>query len=564
MGIFSRFERTAENAIEGVADRFSNAPVSPAAIAKKAEKKMHSQRMVGSGVQYAPTLYTVLVNPQDDRVMMGYYPTLSGELESLLSAKAAEANLIMDGTPLVRFIADNSLKAGKFEVIAETVAAPIVEQLRDDELQRYGITRGRYEAALARKRERQQAEAREARREELRQRSEQMEARGGRFSRGERGERGGRGEGEGAPRGMRGGRNRGEGEERTSFQNPFRARAQREAEGFEDERRADVPPFAMPPVQDLGYGSEPGPDGKRRLPYVPEDEIDRSIDYGEYTFNSLNFDDVREQDAAAAAAALASKPAPAPEPEPEPDYAPVAPAPAMPDVADFEPEESAPAAAPRGTFPPQRASRPFPPQDARPQQPAAAPVAPAKAPYIPVFEPPVSDVPAEADAARSAYREPISFTPAPRIAPEAKAMPAEPIPGVLAKEQDPGTMTVNFADEAEVEAAVNPAPATLPYTDLKKPMPRYRIRNLQDGRSYTLTGTRVYIGRESTCNIVVADPNASRRHAELRTNGKGVWTITDMESTNGTFLNGEQITSAVLVDGDRITVGTTDLVFVVC
>jgi len=42
-----------------------------------------------------------------------------------------------------------------------------VEQLRDDELQRYGITRGRYEAALARKRERQQAEAREARREEL-------------------------------------------------------------------------------------------------------------------------------------------------------------------------------------------------------------------------------------------------------------------------------------------------------------------------------------------------------------------------------------------------------------
>ena len=42
MGIFSRFERTAENAIEGVADRFSNAPVSPAAIAKKAEKKTHS------------------------------------------------------------------------------------------------------------------------------------------------------------------------------------------------------------------------------------------------------------------------------------------------------------------------------------------------------------------------------------------------------------------------------------------------------------------------------------------------------------------------------------------
>ena len=497
MGIFSRFERKAENAIEGVADRFSNAPVSPAAIAKKAEKKMHAERMVGAGVQYAPTLYTVLVNPQDDRVMMGYYPTLSGELESLLSAKAAEANLIMDGTPLVRFIADNSLKAGKFEVIAETVAAPIVEQLRDDELQRYGITRGRYEAELARKKARQQAEAREARREELVRRSERNEART-------------RGRGEGAPRGMR---PRGEGEER-SFQNPFRARAEREAEeAGAPERRVFDPNFNMTPEEEFyGYGSKPGPDGKRRLPYVPEEEIDRSIDYGEYTFNSLNFDDYKEQEAVPAA--------PVPEPAPEPEFAP-APEP----VFEFEPIEEAPA-------------------------PTFMAEAPAPAP--------------EPEPARSAYREPITFTPASRIAPEARAMPAEPVPGVLEREEDPGTLTATFASEAEAEAAVNPAPPTLPYSDLKKPMPRYRIRNLQDGRSYTLTGTRVYIGRESTCNIVVSDPNASRRHAELRTNGKGVWTITDMGSTNGTYLNGEQITSAVLVDGDRITVGTTDLVFVVC
>ena len=37
MGLFSRFERTVENTVEGVADRFSSAPVSPAAIAKKVD-----------------------------------------------------------------------------------------------------------------------------------------------------------------------------------------------------------------------------------------------------------------------------------------------------------------------------------------------------------------------------------------------------------------------------------------------------------------------------------------------------------------------------------------------
>ena len=34
--------------------------------------------MVGAGKQYAPTLYTVLVNPQDDQRLFGYYPTLAG------------------------------------------------------------------------------------------------------------------------------------------------------------------------------------------------------------------------------------------------------------------------------------------------------------------------------------------------------------------------------------------------------------------------------------------------------------------------------------------------------
>lgn len=111
-------------------------------IAKKAEKQMRREKMVGAGKQYAPTLYTVLVNADDDRRLLGYYPTLAGETETYLSAKAAEQGLVMDGQPLVRFIVDDDLRHGKFDVIAEMVASPLVEQLRQEEYARYGIRPG--------------------------------------------------------------------------------------------------------------------------------------------------------------------------------------------------------------------------------------------------------------------------------------------------------------------------------------------------------------------------------------------------------------------------------------
>ncbi len=141
MGLLSKFEGKMEDTVEGAADRMGAAPLSPVQIAKKAEKQMRREKMVGAGKQYAPTLYTVLVNADDDRRLLGYYPTLAGETETYLSAKAAEQGLVMDGQPLVRFIVDDDLRHGKFDVIAEMVASPLVEQLRQEEYARYGIVR---------------------------------------------------------------------------------------------------------------------------------------------------------------------------------------------------------------------------------------------------------------------------------------------------------------------------------------------------------------------------------------------------------------------------------------
>ena len=71
---------------------------------------------------------------------------------------------------------------------------------------------------------------------------------------------------------------------------------------------------------------------------------------------------------------------------------------------------------------------------------------------------------------------------------------------------------------------------------------------------------RLVIGRSRDCDIQLADPNASRRHAELRQEGSSYW-IVDLDSTNGIEVNGRRLKRAKLEDGDRVTIGSTDMVF---
>jgi len=56
------------------------------------------------------------------------------------------------------------------------------------------------------------------------------------------------------------------------------------------------------------------------------------------------------------------------------------------------------------------------------------------------------------------------------------------------------------------------------------------------------------------------DPQASRRHARLEF-GHGVWFVTDLNSANGVFVNGERVARQALNHGDQIQIGQTTLVF---
>lgn len=70
------------------------------------------------------------------------------------------------------------------------------------------------------------------------------------------------------------------------------------------------------------------------------------------------------------------------------------------------------------------------------------------------------------------------------------------------------------------------------------------------------TGAReeLLIGRHPACDVVVADDTVSRRHARL-TFRDGGWIVQDLDSTNGTRLNGQRVGRCRLRPGDQLALG---------
>jgi Protein of unknown function (DUF3662)/FHA domain len=91
-----------------------------------------------------------------------------------------------------------------------------------------------------------------------------------------------------------------------------------------------------------------------------------------------------------------------------------------------------------------------------------------------------------------------------------------------------------------------------------------RAMVLAEGKRMVIPASGAVLGRSRDADIVLADPNVSRRHAEIRPAGRGRWTVTDLGSTNGVKVNGRLISGdQPLEPGDRIALGTADVRFVV-
>jgi len=80
------------------------------------------------------------------------------------------------------------------------------------------------------------------------------------------------------------------------------------------------------------------------------------------------------------------------------------------------------------------------------------------------------------------------------------------------------------------------------------------------GRMHKLDKSEVVLGRSSECQFQVDDDGISRRHAKVCIAPDGKFQVIDLGSTNGTYLNGTRVDSAVLKDGDKIQIGSNTVV----
>jgi len=80
------------------------------------------------------------------------------------------------------------------------------------------------------------------------------------------------------------------------------------------------------------------------------------------------------------------------------------------------------------------------------------------------------------------------------------------------------------------------------------------------GESFFPSGERTLIGRSPECDVFLDDVTVSRKHAEVVKSGES-FTITDLGSLNGTFVNKKRIETAELDDDDEVQIGKYRLTF---
>jgi hypothetical protein len=89
--------------------------------------------------------------------------------------------------------------------------------------------------------------------------------------------------------------------------------------------------------------------------------------------------------------------------------------------------------------------------------------------------------------------------------------------------------------------------------------PRASIEQ-RDGPAVPLGPDPVLIGRDPQNDVVLDDRRVSRKHAEVRLR-LGRYTLYDLQSTNGTYVNGRRVAEKVLEDKDKISIGGLEIVF---
>lgn len=134
---------------------------------------------------------------------------------------------------------------------------------------------------------------------------------------------------------------------------------------------------------------------------------------------------------------------------------------------------------------------------------------------------------------------------------------AAAVPQTMLRSQMPGMGGAAATGAAGASIAQNMAGAR----PQQPAAPLAEIVDVVTGESHRIDRARITVGRErAAADVVLRDPNVSRRHAELSYTGSG-WCIEDLNSTNGTLVNNRRITRCPLRNGDLLTFGLSTFEF---
>jgi|SRR5690348_3033826 len=114
---------------------------------------------------------------------------------------------------------------------------------------------------------------------------------------------------------------------------------------------------------------------------------------------------------------------------------------------------------------------------------------------------------------------------------------------------------VNTAAEAELEDSS---------TRMRATVPRYVLRGVSGptfGRSFGVGGEMVF-GRQADCDVCIPINEISRRHARVRPANGGVL-VEDLDSANGSYINGKRIRSGLLHPGEELALDTVRFMLLV-
>ena len=123
MGIFARFEKKVEGAVNGVFARAFKGDVQPVEIAARLQRELDAQaKLMSRTKRLAPNEFVVGLSQHDHDKLSPYSKTLTAELATELKSHAAATGYVFNGPIRIHFDLDPSLPTGRFTVESEAVA----------------------------------------------------------------------------------------------------------------------------------------------------------------------------------------------------------------------------------------------------------------------------------------------------------------------------------------------------------------------------------------------------------------------------------------------------------